>query len=79
MNGVKVSKEVFSGMDHSAQNTILFENTEKILETLASQALLCDSKHAKIERRKKIDTSLGVASGFIGGFMAMIGKWIIIK
>jgi hypothetical protein len=79
MNGVKVSKESFSNLDHSTQNTILFENTEKILSLFEAQICTCNEKFDKIEKRKRFDTGIGGASGLIGGIIAQIASWTIFK
>ena len=76
-NGIKLDKDSFSGMDVSAQNTVLFENTEEILEALKEkdfsckkQVASCNTRINKLEKRKVFDKSLAGVTGAIAGFFS---------
>jgi hypothetical protein len=75
-NGVKIDEEIFEGLGHSEQNTILFKNTERILKTLVSTKEECDQRMGCIEanarRQKWFNKGVSFIGGIIGGVLAVI-------
>jgi len=66
-NGIPISKEQFQHLDTvEAKLDALFE---------VSEATLIDIKTLK--KRKKVDTTVAGAMGLVGGFAAMMGKWVV--
>jgi len=68
-NGIPMSKEQFQHLDTvESKLDALFEVSEATLQDIKS-----------LKQRKKIDTTVAGALGFVGGFAAMAGKWVIGK
>ena len=68
-NGIPISKQQFQHLDTiESKLDALFE---------VSEATLLDIKSLK--KRKKLDTAIAACMGFVGGFSAMAGRWVIGK
>ncbi len=65
MNGLKIDEKEFEALPVQKQLVILYKNTEEI--------------RVGLRKRKKTDTALTAATGFIGGVFAVIGKWFFLK
>jgi len=67
-----ITKETFKGFDTDSKLNTLFDYT------IDTKADISEIKQ-QISKRKKIDTTVAACMGFIGGFAAMAGKWIVGK
>ena len=66
-NGIPISKEQFQHLDTvEAKLDALFEVSETMLTDIQG-----------LKKRKKIDTTVAGAMGLVGGFAAMMGKWVV--
>lgn len=73
MNGV--GKDTFRQMDSDSKLNVLFDYVHDLHEGKCLQ----DEKIEKLENRKRFDTTTSAVSGFIGGIVAVIGKWVLFK
>jgi hypothetical protein len=82
-NGIK--KDTFEKADQDTKfliifdlladtNSMLAENVSLQANSCKERLTACDGRFAKIEGRKRIDTTLAGLLGFAGGFMAVLAK-----
>ena len=78
-NGIKIDEQDFERLSNSEQNTILFKNTEQILEHISATKKSCDKRFKRLENRSLVDKGVAGITGFFGGFMAVISKSFFFK
>ena len=65
-DGLQISKETFERMDIDSKLNTLFDITVSI-----------DQRLQNLENRKLFNTTLSAFTGAIGGFLAIIAKWVL--
>jgi hypothetical protein len=75
-NGIRVEVDQFEKLESSAQNVILFQNTEQILNILETHQAVCNKRFKSLEERKRFDTKIGAGSGFVGGMLTILASKI---
>lgn len=78
-----VKKETYVDADEKTARALtydmmdaIFHKIDEIKECYSDHKVICNSRFGKMEKRKKIDTGVAVASGFGGGFVAVLIKKI---
>jgi len=77
MNGV--SRETYQGYDTESKLNTLFDYVHDIREVSCKGDKELNVRVTKLETRKKLDTGIGAASGFVGGVIAFMGKHFLFK
>ena len=82
MNGI--TKQTFQAADEKTRLDILFdllENTyidiQKIKVSLQKHPTNCEERFKKIEKGRANDTAVSAGSGFVGGFVAIVAKFLV--
>ena len=84
MNGeYEIDEHTFRGMEVSEQNWILFQTFNAKREECEGRFCEIEKEHTKlcvkVDRRKKVDTSLGIGSGVVGGLIGYFMKALVFK
>lgn len=70
MNGIEIKKETFVKMDEAGRSEVLFDYLDHMMKKLE-----------RLEQKEKTDHTQAVAIGgifgFVGGMVAVLGKWLI--
>jgi len=67
MNGLQISKETYLSLTPTEKDAILFD--------LIKHSYDCTNEIKKcLAKKKKTDTFISGASGFVGGLVAVLGK-----
>jgi hypothetical protein len=85
MNGLKVDKEQFATFNIGEQISIIFDNTEQILEILSTKEITCRAQiqacadHFKevekvVGKSKILDKLVAAVTGAVTALVAMFGK-----
>ena len=72
MTGIEIDKDEFEKLESHKQNTIIFKNTERLIEMFEAHLGVCEKRFTKIEDRKGKDTAYASGTGLIGGAIAYI-------
>ena len=67
-----ISKETFKGFDTDSKLNTLFDYT---IDTRADVSEI----KKQIVNKRKVDTTVAACMGFVGGFAAMAGRWLVGK
>lgn len=67
-----IDEETFKGMTVKQQNWITYT-------TFNQYRNKTDGRLKRLERRKKVDTAVAGSGGFIGGIIAVLGKYLLFK
>lgn len=82
-NGHMPDWEEWSNLKADAQQYKMYEVLTAVTRHLSEQCparlISCNDRISKLENRKKFDTAASAAGGFLGGLIAMVGKWFIGK
>ena len=73
MNG-RISPDSWARMDTDERLWIIYDTLNS---RCANHWLECDKRITGLENRKKIDTTLSALAGVFGGFIAMVGRWMV--
>ena len=68
MNDLPITDDTFDAMDTDSKLNVLFDLAR------SSHKELC-----ALSKRKRVDKALSITGGIIGGFIAIIGKWVLWK
>ena len=72
-----ISRETYTGMDADSKLNVLFDLQQE------NHACSCETRDRleilenKYDRRKRFDTAVSGASGFVGGALMVFIKWIM--
>ena len=73
MNGeYEIDEATFKSMETDNQLWILYK-------TFNQQRDDCELRFCTLEKRKKFDTATAGGSGLLGGFLAVVAKWIMFR
>lgn len=83
-----VSKDAFESADNDTRMLLIYDMLDKQNELLAIhienqtisckiKAEECDKRFKKIQSRKKFDSAISAAGGFLGGIVAVFLKFTI--
>ncbi len=67
-----ISKDTFEDMSNASKLNVLFDMANDDIERRQCQIEACQGKFDKLNKRKWIDKGMATASGFGGGFFAVI-------
>jgi hypothetical protein len=67
-NGLKMDIDTFHNLKSSEAKL------DALYDALVYQMEHCNKRFLRVEGRKKVDTGISAAFGFIGGAVAMLGK-----
>lgn len=71
-NGVIVKRDVYVTLPDNEKLIVLYDTIMSIKEDLHSQC----RRLRTLEKRKLKDTTYAFGGGFLGGFVAMITRWL---
>lgn len=81
-----VSKEIFVSADDRLRNELTYDLMQyqtdildRIQQTFTDHRDRCNDRFGRLEARRKIDTAASAGAGFLGGFVALVAKWIFNK
>lgn len=79
-NGIEMSKEVFNDLrDTDSKLDAIFDVLVSVHKHCKCRAETCNTRIEQLEKKKTRDTTLSAGMGVLGGFIAMVAKWIIAK
>lgn len=70
MNGMEIKKDTFVKLDEKGRSEILFDYLDYMIKKL-------DNMERKESRVQTEAIAVGGVFGFLGGMIAIMGKWII--
>lgn len=74
-----ISRDTFDGMDVDSKLGVLFDYAKLANEKQCATAAQVEALKQKFDRRKRLDTAVSGASGFMGGAVVVFVKWVIGK
>lgn len=78
MNGdLPVSKNTFIHADDKTYRELEWDMLNHIYQGVGSCQDECKPRIAKLEKRRKFDTTVAAFFGLVGGAMVHVAKWII--
>ena len=79
-----ISRETFKEMNEQDQRAVMFDMLHALFETQCEQKTICAGRlercggaFAELRSQKRVNWFISAIGGAIGGFAAIIGKWII--
>ena len=69
-----ITKETFEAANEDTKLSILFDICYDIREKQKTIPAMCDKRFKILEDRKFKDTAIAGTLGFVGGFIAVLGK-----
>lgn len=77
MNGI--TRDTYRDLDTDSKLNVLFDYMHEIHDCACSTDQKFNDFEKKYDNRKRFDTTIAGTSGFIGGFIAVLVKWIVGK
>lgn len=74
---VETSKDTFKTADTDTKLYLLFDLCSSIQKDLKNHSVPCETRFKALESRKFKDTAAASIFGFVGGFVAVLGKKIL--
>jgi hypothetical protein len=74
-----ISRDTYLGMDVDSKLNVLFDYAQKQHDKSCATSDQLEALSDRFEKRKRVDTAVSGASGFIGGALMVFVKWIIGK
>lgn len=69
MNGLEIKKDTFLSLDEEGQRAVLYDYMDHVVKKL-------DAMEKKEKTDHKTQMGVGAIFGFLGGLIAIAGKWI---
>ena len=74
-----ISKETYKGFDVDSKLNVLFDYAIESHRCAVDNEERIEKLDKKFDRRKRVDTAVSGATGFIGGAMMVFFKWVVGK
>ncbi len=74
-----ITKDTYKGMDTDSKLNVLFDYALESYHCACANEEKIEELDKKFDRRKKIDTAVSGASGFVGGAVMVFVKWMVGK
>ena len=74
-----ISKETYKGFDVDSKLNVLFDYAIESHRCMNTNKEKIEALDKKFDRRKRFDTAVSGASGFIGGAVMVFVKWVVGK
>lgn len=71
-----ISRETYAGMDADSKLNVLFDYAIESHRCVRENEVKIEELVQKFDRRKRFDTAVSGASGFIGGAVMVFFKWV---
>jgi len=72
-----ISKETYTGMDTGSKLNVLFDYAIESHRCAHANEEKIEELDKKFDRRKRMDTAVSGASGFVGGAVMVFVKWVV--
>lgn len=74
-----ITRDTYRELDVNSKLNVLFDYAQKQHDKSCATADQLEELSDRFERRKRVDTAVSGASGFIGGALMVFVKWVIGK
>jgi len=71
-----ISKETYKGFDVDSKLNVLFDYAIESHRCMNINREKVEALDKKLDRRKRVDTAVSGATGFIGGAVMVFFKWV---